>query len=151
MLVGDPDQLPSVGAGNVFGDLIRSERVATVALKDIFRQAEQSAIVRSAHLVNEGRLPELQNTAASDFFFLPRRDSVRLVDTVVEPVSYTHLDVYKRQAKHLPIFFGTGVVSMVFFTLCYFKCQELCSLAVSAILLYTAPAMVCLLYTSRCV
>ena len=84
VLVGDPDQLPSVGAGNVFGDLIRSERVATVALKDIFRQAEQSAIVRSAHLVNEGRLPELQNTAASDFFFLPRRDSARLVDTVVE-------------------------------------------------------------------
>ena len=84
ILVGDPDQLPSVGAGNVFGDLIRSERVATVALKDIFRQAEQSAIVRSAHLVNEGRLPELQNTAASDFFFLPRRDSARLVDTVVE-------------------------------------------------------------------
>ena len=69
VLVGDPDQLPSVGAGNVFGDLIRSERVATVALKDIFRQAERSAIVRSAHLVNEGRLPELQNTAASDFFF----------------------------------------------------------------------------------
>ena len=84
VLVGDPDQLPSVGAGNVFGDLTRSERVATVALKDIFRQAERSAIVRSAHLVNEGRLPELQNTAASDFFFLPRRDSVRLVDTVVE-------------------------------------------------------------------
>ena len=84
VLVGDPDQLLSVGAGNVFGDLIRSERVATVALKDIFRQAEQSAIVRSAHLVNEGQLPELQNTAASDFFFLPRRDSVRLVDTVVE-------------------------------------------------------------------
>ena len=83
VFVGDIDQLPSVGAGNVFGDLIRSERVATVALKDIFRQAEQSAIVRSAHLVNEGRLPELQNTAASDFFFLPRRDSVRLVDTVV--------------------------------------------------------------------
>ena len=84
VLVRDPDQLPSVGAGNVFGDLIRSERVATVALKDIFRQAEQSAIVRSAHLVNEGQLPELQNTAASDFFFLPRRDSARLVDTVVE-------------------------------------------------------------------
>ena len=50
--------------------------------------------------------------------------------------------VFHVKAKHLPIFFGTGVVSMVFFTLCYFKCQELCSLAVSAILLYTAPAMV---------
>ena len=53
--------------------------------------------------------------------------------------------VFHVKAKHLPIFFGTGVVSMVFFTLCYFKCQELCSLAVSAILLYTAPAMVVLM------
>ena len=53
--------------------------------------------------------------------------------------------VFRVKAKHLPIFFGTGVVSMVFFTLCYFKCQELCSLAVSAILLYTAPAMVVLM------
>ena len=67
VLVGDPDQLPSVGAGNVFGDLIRSERVATVALKDIFRQAERSAIVRSAHLVNEGRLPEYRR----ERFLLP--------------------------------------------------------------------------------
>ena len=53
--------------------------------------------------------------------------------------------VFHVKAKHLPIFFGTGVESMVFFTLCYFKCQELCSLAVSAILLYTAPAMVVLM------
>jgi len=84
VLVGDPDQLPSVGAGNVFADLIRSGRVATVALTDVFRQAQQSSIVRGAHAVNEGRVPELQNSAAGDFFFLPRRDPVRLVDTVVE-------------------------------------------------------------------
>ncbi|MCR5826019.1 MAG: ATP-dependent RecD-like DNA helicase [Oscillospiraceae bacterium] len=84
VLVGDPDQLPSVGAGNVFSDLIRSGRVQTVALTEVFRQAQQSAIIRNAHAVNEGRLPELRNTAAGDFFFLPRRDSVRLVDTVVE-------------------------------------------------------------------
>lgn len=84
VLVGDPDQLPSVGAGNVFGDLIRSEKIAVVALRDIFRQAEQSAIVRSAHQVNEGILPELRNNAAKDLFFLPRRDSVRLVETVTE-------------------------------------------------------------------
>ena len=50
--------------------------------------------------------------------------------------------VFRMEAKSLPIFFGTGVVSVLFFTLCYFRCQELCSLAVSAILLYTAPAMV---------
>lgn len=84
VLVGDPDQLPSVGAGNVFSDLIRSGRVETVALTEVFRQAQQSAIIRNAHAVNEGRVPELQNTAAADFFFMPRRDSVRLVDTIVE-------------------------------------------------------------------
>lgn len=84
VLVGDPDQLPSVGAGNVFSDLIRSERIATVALRDVFRQAEKSAIVRSAHMVNEGVVPELHNSAASDFFFLPRRDSTRAAETVVE-------------------------------------------------------------------
>ena len=70
--------------GNVFSDLIRSGRVATVALRDIFRQAGQSMIVRNAHLVNTGMPPQLKNAAANDFFFLPRRDSVRLVETVVE-------------------------------------------------------------------
>ena len=54
VLVGDADQLPSVGAGNVFSDLIRSERVETVFLREVFRQAEQSAIIRAAHAVNQG-------------------------------------------------------------------------------------------------
>ena len=84
VMVGDPDQLPSVGAGNVFADLIRSGRIATVALTEIFRQAGRSMIVRNAHAVNAGRMPELQNSASGDFFFLPRRDSARLVDTVAE-------------------------------------------------------------------
>ena len=84
VMVGDADQLPSVGAGNVFADLIRSGKIATVALTEIFRQAERSAIVRSAHAVNDGRMPELNNSVDGDFFFLPRRDSARLVDTVVE-------------------------------------------------------------------
>ncbi len=84
VLVGDPDQLPSVGAGSVFSDLIRSKRVETVALTEVFRQAQRSAIIRNAHAVNEGRAPELSNSAAGDFFFLPRRDPARLVDTVVE-------------------------------------------------------------------
>jgi len=84
VLVGDPDQLPSVGAGNVFSDIIRCGRAQTVALTEVFRQAQRSAIIRNAHAVNEGRPPELQNDAKSDFFFLSRRDPVRLVDTVVE-------------------------------------------------------------------
>lgn len=84
IMVGDPDQLPSVGAGNVFGDLIRSGRIPTVALREVFRQAEQSAIIRSAHQVNSGITPELTNTRQGDFFFLTRRDPQRLADTIVE-------------------------------------------------------------------
>lgn len=84
VMVGDPDQLPSVGPGNVFGDLIRSGRVATVALTQIFRQAQRSAIIRAAHAVNQGALPELRNEATSDFFFMRRRDPQAAVDLVVE-------------------------------------------------------------------
>ncbi len=84
IMVGDPDQLPSVGPGNVFGDLIRSGRVETVNLTEIFRQAQASAIVRAAHAVNQGQTPELRNTAQSDFFFMRRRDPVTAVDLVVE-------------------------------------------------------------------
>ncbi len=84
VLVGDPDQLPSVGPGNVFGDLIRSGRVETVALTEIFRQAQRSAIIRTAHAVNQGTLPELRNTADSDFFFMRRRDPQAAVELVVE-------------------------------------------------------------------
>ena len=83
VLVGDPDQLPSVGAGNVFGDLIRSEIIPVIALREVFRQAEQSAIIRNAHAVNSGECPDLTNRQG-DCFFLARRDPVRLADTVVE-------------------------------------------------------------------
>ena len=83
IMVGDPDQLPSVGAGNVFSDLIRSELVPLVSLHDIFRQAEQSAIVRAAHSVNNGFMPELKNKEG-DFFFMSRRESDRAASTVAE-------------------------------------------------------------------
>ena len=84
VMVGDPDQLPSVGPGNVFGDLIRSGRVETIALTEIFRQAQASAIIRTAHAVNLGQLPPLKNAADSDFFFMRRRDPLAAVDLVVE-------------------------------------------------------------------
>ncbi len=83
VLVGDADQLPSVGAGNVFSDLIRSKRVETVFLREVFRQAEQSAIIRNAHAVNLGQPPRLVNDQG-DFFFLCRREAERTVSTVVE-------------------------------------------------------------------
>ena len=83
VLVGDADQLPSVGAGNVFSDLIRSGKVETVFLREVFRQASASAIIRNAHAVNLGQPPQLTNDQG-DFFFLCRRDAERAVSTVVE-------------------------------------------------------------------
>lgn len=83
VMIGDADQLPSVGAGNVFGDLIRSGRIPLVALTEVFRQADKSYIIRNAHLVNGGIGPDLK-TNQGDFFFLCRRVPERMVSTVVE-------------------------------------------------------------------
>lgn len=83
ILVGDPDQLPSVGAGNLFADLIRSESVPTVSLTEIFRQARESLIIMNAHAVNHGQLPELSRKD-KDFFFLRRHSAEAVVQTVSE-------------------------------------------------------------------
>ena len=83
LLVGDPDQLPSVGAGNVFSDLIRSGAVKTVRLTEIFRQAQQSLIVMNAHAVNRGELP-LLTAKDRDFFFLKRTSGESVVHTIQE-------------------------------------------------------------------
>lgn len=83
ILVGDPDQLPSVGAGNLFSDLIRSKKIPTVRLTEIFRQARESLIIMNAHAINGGQLPEL-TVKNKDFFFLQRRDMQRAVDTIVD-------------------------------------------------------------------
>ncbi len=83
VLVGDPDQLPSVGPGNVLDHLIRSGAVPAVSLTEIFRQARESAIVMNAHGVNRGIVPELNNKS-KDFFYLGRRDAARTADTIVE-------------------------------------------------------------------
>ncbi len=83
VLVGDPDQLPSVGPGNVLDHLIRSKAVPAVSLTEIFRQARESAIIMNAHGVDRGIVPDLNNKAR-DFFYLGRRDAPRTVDTIVE-------------------------------------------------------------------
>ena len=83
VMVGDADQLPSVGPGNVFLDVIRSGIVETVRLTDIFRQTEYSRIVLNAHRINAGQqLPLTENTG--DFFFLRRMQPQRVVETIVE-------------------------------------------------------------------
>ena len=83
ILIGDADQLPSVGAGRVLNDLIDSDRFATVRLTEIFRQARESLIVTNAHAINEGTYPDL-TVKNNDFFFLPRRYDREIADTVVE-------------------------------------------------------------------
>lgn len=83
VLVGDPDQLPSVGPGRVFDHLIRSERVPTVCLTEIFRQARESSIIRGAHAVNQGFLPQMDNKC-KDFFFLRRRQGRQAAETIVD-------------------------------------------------------------------
>lgn len=81
ILVGDPDQLPPVGAGSPFSDMLRSERLPTVRLTEIFRQARESLIVMNAHRVNQGQMPELDRTDR-DFFFLRRRSEDGVLQTV---------------------------------------------------------------------
>lgn len=86
VLVGDPDQLPSVGPGNLLSDLLKSGRIPSIRLTEIFRQAAESAIVRTAHGVNRGEPPECVNQS-QDFFFLRRYDAQRTAETIVDLVS----------------------------------------------------------------
>ena len=83
VIIGDSDQLPSVGAGNVLRDIIDSGRFATVCLTEIFRQAEQSLIIRNAHAINRGEMPEL-SVKDNDFFYLRRGDDKQIAMTVTE-------------------------------------------------------------------
>lgn len=83
VMVGDANQLPSVGAGNVLRCLIDSGRVPAIELKQIFRQAAESLIVTNAHAINEGKLPVL-NDRKKDFFFMPSANEEETLRTVVE-------------------------------------------------------------------
>ena len=83
LLVGDADQLPSVGPGNVFSDIIRSGVVPTVRLTEIFRQKADSRIVRNAHMINRGEHPDF-NENSGDFFRLRRMQGASCVETIVE-------------------------------------------------------------------
>jgi len=88
ILVGDADQLPSVGPGRVLADLIRSESVEVVRLTEIFRQAERSLIVVNAHRVNQGTMPILESVDSNgDFFFLERKEPEEIVATIGELVT----------------------------------------------------------------
>ena len=101
ILVGDIDQLPSVGAGNVLRDIIDSGAVPVIRLTRIFRQAQSSRIVMSAHAVNAGRLPDLSNGRDTDFFFLREEDPEKVAESIVDLVG-----------RRLPGAYGIGADSI---------------------------------------
>ena len=82
ILVGDPDQLPPVGPGFPFSDMLRSEALPSVRLTKIFRQAQESLIVMNAHRVNQGQMPELRDVK-NDFFFLNTGSEEAVGQTIV--------------------------------------------------------------------
>jgi exodeoxyribonuclease V alpha subunit len=84
VLVGDPDQLPSVGAGKVLAEFIRSEAVPHLHLSKIFRQAEQSLIVTNAHRINRGLAPTPAEEDGGNFHLVERGDPESVVEAVVE-------------------------------------------------------------------
>ncbi|MBE6594075.1 MAG: ATP-dependent RecD-like DNA helicase, partial [Ruminococcaceae bacterium] len=83
VIIGDSDQLPSVGAGNVLRDIIESKRFSTIRLTEIFRQAEQSLIVMNAHAINNGQMPDL-SAKDRDFFYLRRASDREIAATVTD-------------------------------------------------------------------
>lgn len=99
ILVGDVDQLPSVGPGNVLKDLIDSELIKTIRLDTIFRQQETSNIVKNAHLINKGQMPIL-NEFGKDFFFIRCQNEAQSLETIVDLVAsrlpkHYNLDPFK--------------------------------------------------------
>lgn len=105
IIIGDADQLPSVGAGNVLHDLLLSRRFATVRLTEIFRQAQKSLIVTNAHAINRGEMPCL-DAKDNDFFFLPRVSDTEIASTVAQLYKTRLPRTYGDLAVH-----GTQVIS----------------------------------------
>jgi len=87
ILIGDIDQLPSVGPGNVLGDIIASETVGVTRLKQIFRQAAGSRIVTNAHRINAGEFPDISRHPKSDFIFIEKESPEEIVDCIVDLVA----------------------------------------------------------------
>lgn len=87
VLVGDINQLPSVGPGNVLKDIINSKRISVTMLTEIFRQAAGSRIVTNAHMINRGTFPDIRNYSDSDFFFMDVQASEEVLSTIVSLVA----------------------------------------------------------------
>lgn len=103
VLVGDIDQLPSVGAGNVLRDIIDSKRIPVIRLTRIFRQAQESRIVMSAHAINNGVFPDTSNGKNTDFFFIQQEDPEQAVETIVKLVKERLPNAYKRPTSDIQV------------------------------------------------
>lgn len=101
ILIGDSDQLPSVGAGNILEDIIASERISTIRLTEIFRQSKESLIITNAHRINSGECPIL-NITNNDFFFVRREREGDICETVASLIT-----------ERLPKTYGAGIKDQI--------------------------------------
>ena len=101
ILIGDSDQLPSVGAGNILADIIASDRISTIRLTEIFRQSKESLIVTNAHRINQGENPIL-NVTDNDFFFVRRENENDICATVASLIT-----------ERLPRTYGTAIKEQI--------------------------------------
>ena len=102
VLVGDKDQLPSVGPGNVLADILGSGVIPFCMLTKIFRQGEKSLIITNAHLINEGKMPLIDNTSM-DFFFESKGDPESIKDTIINLVTYRLPKFLKVEPKDIQV------------------------------------------------
>ena len=115
ILVGDADQLPSVGAGNVLNDIIDSGRFCVVRLDQIFRQAKESRIIMNAHKINKGVFPDISNGKTTDFFFVERERPEEVLEQIVMLVTEKLPKYYKVRPKDIQVLtpMQRGVVGAV--------------------------------------
>ena len=103
VFVGDIDQLPSVGAGNVLRDLIDSKKIPVIRLTRIFRQAQTSRIVMSAHAINQGRFPDISNGKETDFFFIQQEDAEKAAEDIVNLVKNRLPKAYSQKTSQIQV------------------------------------------------
>ena len=103
VLVGDIDQLPSVGAGNVLRDIIDSGVIPVVRLTRIFRQAQSSRVVMSAHAINRGCFPDISNGQHTDFFFMKQEEPEKVAETIVSLVRDRLPKAYRQPTANIQV------------------------------------------------
>ena len=103
VFVGDIDQLPSVGAGNVLRDIIESEKIPVIRLTRIFRQAQTSRIVMSAHAINQGHFPDTSNGKQTDFFFIQQEEPEKVAEDIVNLVKNRLPKAYSQKVSNIQV------------------------------------------------